>query len=811
LPTVTLAPGASVTLKEIMHVAHGDLSSTSCNLVNTVKLVSPPGGTASATDIIKNPNCIPVTPPTTTGPHLKLTKIGDPCTKNGTATWECNFVVTIANTTNTPFSGPIALDDTNTLGEIKVAAPWTCSNAPPAGNDNHKCTNPAVTIPANSSVAVNMKVVFAQSAITLCRQDNTVKLTGPASSPPDNTATASVPVPNTLCNPPPKLASNLSLKKTALSDCTKKPSGNFDCGFEIDITNTGPNTINKTSIQFEDQFVPFISFQTSSGMGQNDVCGVKPGSKDKRALLCSVSTSFPFQPGTFLTLSIHFEVAGSNATLGKCKLLNTVSVLNPVGGFINNTASATAKIPTVVDPVKGTVPCDPPSLQLSKAADPQTCVKAAGGFQCSYKLTLASTGPDPFHGPIDIQETLPAGSSLVKVSSPWTCAGGGTSLQCTHPFIDIPVGQSLDMAVTVLVADAQVKPGACQILNKATLGLPRDQLNGTQYEASASTTIDSPLCAQPAQQCPGDLKLVGTQCKCPEHTTRTADNQCKGAAQVPVLVRCQPPEVGNFPNCQLPSCPAGTRGTYPNCVQIARQCPEGTQGNYPNCTQIVRQCPEGTRGTYPDCVQIARQCPDGTEGRYPNCVRIRGRCPEGTQGTYPNCDRIRGECPGGTHGTYPNCERNMPSPARACPDGTQGTYPDCVRNRRRCPEGTHGTYPNCERIRGECPGGTHGTYPNCERTMPSPARTCPDGTQGTYPDCVRSRGRCPEGTHGTYPNCERTMPSPARTCPDGTRGTYPNCDRIMPRSSPDQLNTHRPELPAGTAPGGNGARFPVIR
>jgi len=348
------------------------------------------------------------------------------------------------------------------------------------------------------------------------------------------------------------------------------------------------------------------------------------------------------------------------------------------------------------------------------------------------KLTLASTGPDPFHGPIDIQETLPAGSSLVKVSSPWTCAGGGSSLQCTHSFIDIPVGQSLDMAVTVLVPDAQVKPGACQILNKATLGLSRDQLNGRQYEASASATIDSPLCAQPTQQCPGDLKLVGTQCKCPEHTTRTADNRCTGAGQPPVLARCQPPEVGIFPNCQLPSCPTGTRGTYPDCAQIAQQCPEGTRGAYPNCVQVVRQCPEGTRGTYPNCAQIVRQCPDGTRGTYPDCVQIVRGCPDGTQGTYPNCSRFRGECPGGTQGTYPNCDRIRGE----CPPGTRGTYPNCVPLVQNCPRNTHGVYPNC------VPDGrsTQTTTPVPAQTQPTPTRRAPATRKASIRTASRSLG-----------------------------------------------------------------------
>src|SRR5450756_1817187 len=98
------------------------------------------------------------------------------------------------------------------------------------------------------------------------------------------------------------------------------------------------------------------------------------------------------------------------------------------------------------------------------------------------------------------------------------------------------------------------------------MALSGEPLKDPQHEASASATIDSPLCKPPAQQCPGELQLVGTQCKCPENTRRTADDHCRGATPTP-------------PTPVPSACPAGTQGTYPNCTRIVvPRCPPDTRG-----------------------------------------------------------------------------------------------------------------------------------------------------------------------------------------------------------------------------------------
>ena len=712
-------------------------ATTLCKEDNTVKIIAPAGGslanvdptddTATATAAVANPLCGPLKPPKSPT-NLKIVKSGAPCDKNNTnQTWECPFAVSIINTGAADFQGPIVLnEDAAVTGPgsyvITAPVPWGC--VAQGGSNVQVCSNPSVKIPAMSKVNFDLKVVFKQEIANICAVHNKITLVDPPGGSPSNSnagddvGSAVDAVFNKGCAPP----SNLSITKEVLTpSCIKNNAGNFTCIYAIFLHNAGPNTVNQV-FEIDDAFAPFVSF-AASGVPFNWTCSVKAAG----GLACDTIGQVALLSGGSLELILNFEVPASSATPGKCKLPNTATIANPVGGSGDNlnpnddTATATAKIPMVVDPVKGSVPCDPPSLTLTKIADPQTCVKTAGGFECSYKVSVASDGPDPFHGDLGIQETLPPGSSVAKVSNGWTCTPSGPAVLCKHAFVDIPVGQSLDMAITLFVPDANVKPGACAIANQAALAPDFGPQQGKRYVASAAATIDSPLCRQPAQQCPGDLRLEGAQCKCPEHTTRTADNRCVGEA--PAASQCAPPTIGVYPNCALPACPPGTRGVYPDCVAIGSRCPPDTQGVYPNCARIfARQCPPRTHGLYPNCAADAPLiCPPGTQGVYPNCAAIVVRqCPPHTHGLYPNCaaDAPR-FCPAGTRGVYPNCG---PIVVRQCPPHTHGVYPDCASNAapQVCPAGTQGVYPNCARVpMRQCPPRSHGVYPNCAANAPA--------------------------------------------------------------------------------------------
>ena len=635
--TVSLAPGAAVTAKVSEPVQHGDLSSTSCNVQNTATIEIPVGGsvqnldpsddTSSATDVIKNPNCIPPTPPA--GPNLAIKKIGDPCTDTGGAAWQCNFLVTIANTTNVDFSGPVAFDDTTTFGTLTASTPgWTCTNSPPpSGNDQHSCSNPSVSIPANSSVGINMTVVTPGGTITLCRQDNVVHIQIPLggsatnTDPSDDTAAASASVPNPICTavppPPAPPLTNLSLVKTATPECVKNAKGNFDCSYVVTLTNTGPGSFFDT-ISFEDSVDNFSKGKALGAVfGGTIAWNCLPDPANPGVFVCISPSSVALAPGQSVQMTAVFEESATNATPDSCKFSNAALIVSPPAGTLDNSvgsddfAGATAKIPMVVDPVLGTVPCDPPALKLTKVAEPQLCAKVAGGFQCTYKVSVASVGPDPFHGPLTIQETLPAGSSLVKSSSDWPCTGSGTNLQCKHAFVTIPVGTSLDMSVTVLVPDSAAS--SCTATNKVKLAFGSGALAGKTYEASATATIQSPLCLQ----------------------TPLVDGN---NGHVSILKKCEPSAVGAAISCKITVTNDGRQpittaisfgdhgqwsgnGSPMRILTANPDSPAITCGGLPdnlNCTLPGSALPPGASHSVE--VELAA---DRGQSRYKNCARLQ--------------------------------------------------------------------------------------------------------------------------------------------------------------------------------------------
>ena len=486
------------------------------------------------------PSCttMPLTPPASPVPAnaLKISKIGDPCTVDAAGVGTCKFAVTITNVGDVPFSGPIEFDDQTLVvgpagpdapGAVTAAAPWACTT-------DQKCSNPDVKLDPQSSTTVQLTAHFKQDAKPICRVDNGVAISIPKPGSPQNAgasafafAKSAVPA-NPACPQP----TNLSLKKTATPDCVKNADGNFTCSYKITITNTGPNSF-KDSIQILDSLrtpakdSPLTSFISATPKANWDCQTNAEG-----LVGCTSKAPVSLDVNKSIDLDLDMVVDKSNATADKCKIANTALILKPIAGegaidegrkdfgsAPENTdpgddiGTATAKIPLAAD-ANGVVPCDPPSLKLSKAANPQICDKAAGGFRCSYDILITSTGPDPFHGPLTLQDTLPAGSTLEKATGPgWTCSGAGV-VQCKHDFVDVPVGQSLGVTVSVLVPEANVKPNACQVTNSVALALASGPLKGQNFNASASATIQSPLCTVPV----GPSKL---------HIDKTGPESCQ--------------------------------------------------------------------------------------------------------------------------------------------------------------------------------------------------------------------------------------------------------------------------------------------
>src|ERR1041384_5443223 len=77
------------------------------------------------------------------------------------------------------------------------------------------------------------------------------------------------------------------------------------------------------------------------------------------------------------------------------------------------------------------------NLRLEKRPLPNACVAGGLGFLCDYVLRVTNRGPDPYIGPIVVNDELPASPAGAVMTladiPPWACfAISPTEQQCTY-------------------------------------------------------------------------------------------------------------------------------------------------------------------------------------------------------------------------------------------------------------------------------------------------------------------------------------------------------------------------------------------
>jgi len=423
---------------------------------------------------------------------------------------------------------------------------------------------------------------------------------------------------------PPDETPNLEIRKELNANpgdqaCTKGDAG-WLCHFRVVVTNTG-------STKFTDKvvFTDETSLETTAAGSNSLTCDDQQTTGAAKSLQHRCEAQLALEPNAQFILPIDnvlaFQSIPNDATVanGGCKLTNTVTLASPaIQG--KNTATATADLPAVEN--RGAkVPCDPPALKLSKTA--KSCEPAGDGFNCSFKLTVTSVGPDPFvNGDIGINESLPAGATGKTTSAGWSCQGSGASTHCDLKGVTLAVNDSRDLDIDVTVPKSSLAAGQCEISNSAqiTQGNRDMSLAGASLQASATAKINTPECRQPQPQQPPQQS--SQQQPCAAGTVRVGES-CK------VL----PPQV----------CPAGYGGTYPACTPLASSpavppaplvaaaaagacfggmikaldqcaCPPGTSWSGMSCRTA---CPEGSTGVFPNCVQPVTGGPSGVRPSNP--------------------------------------------------------------------------------------------------------------------------------------------------------------------------------------------------
>ena len=118
-------------------------------------------------------------------------------------------------------------------------------------------------------------------------------------------------------------------------------------------------------------------------------------------------------------VTVSIPVAASEASM--CQVPNTAKITVPAGGAAPNLdagddqSSATAWTFGLFweDPITHItfVMCDPTNLKVEKTAKGD-CEKSGEGFACGYDVTVTNTGPDPYKGPVRLDEKF--GNSAAK-------------------------------------------------------------------------------------------------------------------------------------------------------------------------------------------------------------------------------------------------------------------------------------------------------------------------------------------------------------------------------------------------------------
>jgi len=292
------------------------------------------------------------------------------------------------------------------------------------------------------------------------------------------------------------------------------------------------------------------------------------------------------------------------------------------------------------------------SISVLKTA-PAAC---AYDKDCTFQVTITNDSPNAFSGALLVGDLMRLGgvevrgASIVSISPPLNCDAAASSLpfSCkastslagheshSHTIVvHMPPAGLRGTAATdglncfMAVDAAGAAPGTGDAIAAAAVAPG----NGQGYSCVAFK-MEQP------EVCPGDLRRIGTQCKCPEGTKQGANYKCIGGNDTPpppppsTKKHCEAPLVGSYPDCSCPlDKPVFTNGQCKPRT-VSKDCQAPLVGTYPNC-----HCPRGTSLTAAGaCEAPTKQCQAPLVGDYPNChPPITIQCPAGTTGVFPLC------------------------------------------------------------------------------------------------------------------------------------------------------------------------------
>jgi hypothetical protein len=706
-----------------------------CNLDNRAVITAPAGGTPTnvnagnddddVTSFLPEAACLVAQPVT----DIEITKNGLGCAPfvlMATPGYLCNWVMTITNIGPDTYHGPLSIKDTTAGATMNSLAAMPACVGSAA---EITCTAPVdVTLMSGVPHPYNFQTFYPDGP-GVCTASNNASLLQPNPGSPQNPGgndsdADSQNLPNPPCFAPgtPKLV----IEKTA-EGCGPDPSSsNWLCEFDITVLNvgSGPQPGPIDIHDFNDKPTTF-SGAACAPVGPTVYKCTLPG---------------PIAPLGVVSFSATTTVDPNGVTLADCNVENTVWITNPMTADPGHLSQATQKVPQLfinVGPGPVAVYCDPPSLALSKVSE--KTVKSGDGYNVTFRIRADSTGPDPYHGTVELDEVLPEGTTYVDSS--WPCVPTtGNDMHCSSPYKDIPVGKYTTMAITIHIPADVARDAKCNVVNTVNAAISAEVLHsdvGVQYTASAAAELPASVCRE-APQCPVNQVMPGGGC-CDDGTVWNG-KQC---------AKPRPTE---------PKCPADSHLTGGKCV-----CDEGTEGKPGSCEPIQSKpvCPDDSHLSGGKCV-----CDKGTEGKPGRCTAIEEEEPELS---CPRDSRIvDGECVcrRGTEGLPGKCRPiEEEEPELSCPKDSRVVGDECV-----CRRGTEGTPGKCRPI---------------EEDEPEEL-TCPKDSRVVSGECVCRRGT--EGIPGQCTPIQQEEPE-VKSCPDDshfdTRRNSCVCNRPL-RGTPGQ-------------------------
>ncbi|MEP7240103.1 MAG: hypothetical protein ABI697_04385 [Devosia sp.] len=721
-PPIAAPPGWSSGFFVTAHVKK-NVGPPLCSLDNKANIALPAGGSPTnalpgndfddATTTIADPGCLVPQPHT----DLEVTKAATGCSALvylGVPGYACGWTLTVTDVGPDNYSGPLTFKDASAGATASSLQGVPVCSGPAT---IQTCVIPSVSLTAGVPSPLNI-AMFYPDGPAVCSVTNNVSILAPNPGSPQNPAgndssTTGQIVPNPACN---FAAPALNIQKTGTGCASDPSSTDWLCGFDIKVTNYGGSP----------QPAPIVVTDQNDKPTTFTGAACVPSGPN----LYSCTRFAPLNAGLSWNFAATSHVDPTGVTLADCDVVNTVKITTPASADPGYLAQASEKVPQLfinVGPGPVAVYCDPPSLKLKKTAG--ACVPSSGGFDCSFTVNALSTGPDPYHGTVELDEQLPAGSSFK--SSDWTCVPTtGNDVHCSSPYYDLAVGDGVDMKITVFVPKAAAAR-SCDVTNVVNAAISAEVLHsdaGAQYTASATAKLPASSCSKPPA-CPKDQVKPGGGC-C-DTGLRWDGKKCVP----PVVVKpCAKDSTRNSDGaCE---CRDGTHGTPGRCIPDAPVC---ARDSIP--VDGVCECRDGTHGRPGKCVPDQQVCTPDSHPVGDSCV-----CDRGTHGTPGRCVPDQLVCAPDSHPAGNSC---------ACNKGTHGTPGRCVPDALVCAPDSHPAGKSCA-----CNEGTHGTPGRC---VPDVLVCAPDS------HAVGSRCACNDGTHGAPGRCvpdKKPEPKPSRDCPD---------------------------------------------